>query len=186
LIGMEDAAKSINEYGNWVVPGLLQTADYARASAAGDAFGHTLTFDAVEQAVHVRARRQEVLDRIKPPMLRVVMDEAVLARTVGGQAVMSAQLAHLEELSTRPRIAIQVIGFRTGIYPGGSRGHYILVHLGADLPDVLYREGIDDPEDRSDAATLAEYWRVWGQVQSMALDLEATRDLLRVYRAKLG
>jgi len=143
LIGMEQAATSINEYGGWVVPGLLQTRDYARAAAAGDTFGYADVMpEEIEEAVKVRARRQQVLERVKPPKLRVVIDEAVLARTTGGRDAMAEQLAHLEEMATRPGMSIQVIGFDQGVYPGGSRGHYVLVELDDELPDVLYQEGL--------------------------------------------
>ena len=185
LIGMEQVATSINEYGSSVVPGLLQTGDYARASAGGDTLGDESTPEAIEGAAQIRIRRQQVLDRREPPVLRVVIDEAVLARRVGGRHVMGAQLAHLEEMSTRPGVSIQVIGFDVGAYPYCSRGHYILVQLEGGLPDVLYRESIAEPEDTSDEATLAAYWRVWEQVRARALDRYASRSLIREYRSML-
>lgn len=185
LIGMEQAAKSINEYGSWVIPGLLQTLDYARASASGDSFPLDEAVDAIDAAPQVRVRRQRLLERAESPRLRVVIDEGVLARTIGGKAVMSAQLAHLEAMSARERIEVRVIGFEVGAYPGGSLGHYILLEMGDGLPDVVYREGLDAPDDRSDEATLGKYWRAWGQIQSKALDPYASRALIKWYRSRL-
>ena len=185
LIGMEQAATSIKEYGNWVVPGLLQTADYARASATGSVFDIDPAPEAVEQAAQLRTRRQQVLYRPKPPLLRVVIDEAVLARTVGGQWVMAAQLGHLEEMSERSNVSIRVIDFRAGAYPGGSRGHYILLKLGPDLPDLLYREGLGAPGDTSDPVIVDNYWEAWRRVSIKALDEFASRELIRRYRSTL-
>jgi hypothetical protein len=185
LIGMEDAARSINEYDGSVVPGLLQTRDYARAAAAGDNFGRKVMPEVIERAASVRARRQEILYQDHPPELRVVIDEAVLARTTGGEAVMRAQLGHLLEMSTRAGVSVQVVGFERGVYPGCSRGHFILVDMGEELPDVLYREGIDAPEDTSDNATLDEYWLVWEQLRTIALDHYASRAKLEEYRSRL-
>ena len=82
LIGMEQAAESINEYTSSVIPGLLQTRDYAQAMIRASELD--IRPDRVEQAVAVRMRRQQVLTRERAPQLWVVIDEAVLARVTGG------------------------------------------------------------------------------------------------------
>jgi hypothetical protein len=183
---MEQAATSINEYGGWVVPGLLQTRDYARAAAAGDTFGYEDVMpEQIEAAVEVRLRRQQVLERVKPPKLRVVIDEAVLARTTGGRTVMSAQLEHLEEAAARPGVSIQVIGFDQGVYHGGSRGHYVLVELDDELPAVIYQEGLGSPVDTSAKDDLDRYRRAWRAVRAKALDPFKSRELIARYRSQL-
>jgi hypothetical protein len=180
LIGMEQTARSINEFGGTVVPGLLQTPDYARAAIRGD------NIDArphqIEQAIEVRMRRQQILESEDAPKLAVVIDEAVLARTTGGAVVMAKQLAHLEEMSIRPRITVQVIGFEAGSHLGNSRGHFILVEMGDVLPDVLYTESIHGAEDTTKTG---EYWRVWNELRAVALDRPASRARIRRYRAAL-
>lgn len=185
LIGLEQAAVTINEYGAWVVPGLLQTPDYARASAVGDDFTTGSTSDEVTNAVTVRVRRQRVLDREPPPALNVVIDEGALARMIGGKAVMSGQLAHLDAMSTRPGITIRVITFEVGAYPGGSLGHYVLLELGEGIPDVLYQEGGSKPVDTADPRLVGEYRVLWRKVQDRALDPHASRALIRWYRARV-
>src|SRR5690349_16901791 len=92
LVGMEQAARFIGEYGSGVIPGLLQTSAYARESAAGS--GLNLSDEQIRTAVEVRMRRQKILQRSDPPRLWVVMDEAVLARVTGGPTVMREQLLH--------------------------------------------------------------------------------------------
>jgi transcriptional regulator with XRE-family HTH domain len=180
LIGLEQIARSINEYGGAVVPGLLQTPDYARASARGG------TIDAppqqIEQAVEVRIRRQRILDGDDPPQLWVVIDEAVLARTTGGATVMGAQLVHLVEMSTRPQVNVQIVGFETGVHVGSSRNHFILIEMGDCLPDVLYREATTGPLDTT---KVTDYWRAWNELRAVALDRNASRTRIQSYREKL-
>ena len=115
----------------------------------------------------------------------MVIDEAVLARTTGGRKVMGAQLEHLEEMSTRPGVWIQVIGFDEGVYPGGSRGHYILVELDDELPAVIYQEGLGSPVDTSAKDDLDRYRRAWRAVRAKALDPFKSRELIARYRSQL-
>jgi transcriptional regulator with XRE-family HTH domain len=183
FIGMEQAAEVINEYGNSVVPGLLQTRDYARAAAAGGVFDATP--QQIEDAADLRIRRQRILDREVPPVLSVVIDEAVLARTTGGAGVMRAQLAHLEEMSERPRVAVRVVAFEGGVYLGSTKNHFIVLEMGEGLPDILYLEGVTGPEDTKDKATLREYRRAWDQLRAIALDTYASRALIQQYRSRL-
>jgi transcriptional regulator with XRE-family HTH domain len=177
LIGMEQTARSINEFGGTVLPGLLQTPDYARAAARGD------TIDArpqqIELAVEVRMRRQQILEGADAPTLQVVVDEAVLARRTGGRTVMVEQLDHLEEMSNRPRITVQVVGFEAGSHLGGSLNNFILIQMDDDLPDVLYTDSIRGPEDTT---RIGDYWRVWNELRAVALDQPASRSRIRMYR----
>lgn len=194
LIGLEKAAESIKEFGGWVVPGLLQTPDYSGASAHGDTFPRVADSGeeqaaidaAIERAPSIRMRRQEILRRESPPELRVVIDEGVLARTVGGKAVMGAQLEHLVEMAGRPRIEIRVIGFEVGAYQGGSLGHYILLDMGRTLPGVVYAERLGEPEDTSNEVTLRSYRQAWDEVWAKAFDSRTSRALVDWYRSKLA
>jgi hypothetical protein len=83
-----------------LVPGLLQTPEYARALF--NAWQTTGTDDEVENLVTARIDRQRIFDRPKPPSLWALLDEGVLRRSIGGAKVMHDQLAHLAELAERP------------------------------------------------------------------------------------
>src|SRR5215472_14718787 len=104
-VGLESEASTIRQYSAELVPGLLQTADYYRAflgTAPGDP-------RITGKEVDVRLARQQRLTSDDPPEFWVVLNEAVVRRRVGGNAVMSAQLEHLAQLSQLPRITIQVL-----------------------------------------------------------------------------
>lgn len=137
-LGLEAAATVIRTYEIQFVPGLLQTADYARAVIL---LGHrTASADEVNRRVSLRMDRQRILTRRDPPHLWVVMDEAVLRRPVGGQEVMRGQLAALIEASKLPNIRLQVIPFNAGGHAASGGAFSILRFRDEDLPDVVYVE----------------------------------------------
>ena len=132
----EHSATWIGEVELLVVPGLLQTEDYARALMGV----HELGVEKAERFVSSRRVRQELLERPDPPMLSFVIDESVLLRCIGGAAVMRAQLAWLVELARRPHIAIRVLPLSLGEHVG-LRGPFVLLKFaGTHDPDVVYIE----------------------------------------------
>ncbi|WP_067485338.1 helix-turn-helix domain-containing protein [Actinomadura hibisca] len=141
-IGYESGASVIRVFQALLVPGLLQTEEYANAVTV-----EVVPFPADrEVVVEIRMRRQEELfTRSDPPRLMVLLDEAVLRRQVGGQTdrgVMPRQLRHLIEMADRPEVTIEVIPFTQGAH-FGLMGEFILLEF-ADprLYDVLHREQI--------------------------------------------
>ena len=183
LIGMEQAAQFVGEYGSGVVPGLLQTRAYAEASAVGSELG--MTSDQIETSVSVRMRRQEILQRDRPPRLWVVVDEAVLARVTGGRDVMSEQLRHLVNVGERPSVTIQVIAFDYGVHPGGN-SNFILIDTGQGLPDLVYVEGLRGPAEFTDAAGTQRYREVWETLTAIALDPRQSRERIEWYLGRLA
>ncbi|WP_246150545.1 helix-turn-helix domain-containing protein [Streptomyces qinzhouensis] len=117
LIAVEDEATRISQHTVGVVPGLLQTMEYARAIKATP--GNELTDEALDGYLFMRRRRQQILDRSSPPRYHVVLDEAVIRRSVGGPDVMSAQLDYLLERGSEPNVAIQVLPFSAGVCTAG-------------------------------------------------------------------
>ncbi|MFI7534178.1 Scr1 family TA system antitoxin-like transcriptional regulator [Streptosporangium sp. NPDC049376] len=102
---VEQEATSIRLWGPLIVPGLLQTEDYAR-SIIGGLPG--ITQDRITELTSLRMARQQVLQKTTPPMLWIVLDECVLIRPVGGAEVMRQQLEHLLEAVESPRISVQI------------------------------------------------------------------------------
>lgn len=132
----EQSATWIGSIELLVVPGLLQTTDYARAVMSV----HDIGVEKTERFVRSRQLRQQVLDRSDPPALSFVVDESVLLRAIGGRAVMRAQLEHLLETAARPNVAIRVVPFALGEHVG-LRGPFVLLRFaGTNDPDVVYIE----------------------------------------------
>ncbi|MEV0132234.1 helix-turn-helix transcriptional regulator [Dactylosporangium sp. NPDC050688] len=115
-VGLEAAADHIRSYEALVVPGLLQTEEYAQAMI--HAARPDISVTEVEKRVRVRMSRQSLVTQDDPIDLWVVLDEAVLRRPVGGRAVMRRQLEHLSLAAGWPNVTLQVLPFSAGAHAG--------------------------------------------------------------------
>jgi transcriptional regulator with XRE-family HTH domain len=114
LIRLEAEATSIVNWEPLLVPGLLQTADYAQALMRD---GGIDEHDA-QSRVAARLGRQAILSRPQPPMLRMILDEMVLRRVLGDHRVMARQLRHLIDVAERPNITVRVVPLAVGGHAG--------------------------------------------------------------------
>ncbi|MFF9494745.1 helix-turn-helix domain-containing protein [Streptomyces flaveolus] len=116
FISLESQASAMRTLETTVVPGLLQTSEYARAVTRAAVDG--LPEERLDTLVEVRLARQDVL-RADPPLeLNAVLDEAVLRREVGGPGVMARQLTRLVEAARLPHVRLQVLPFSAGAHIG--------------------------------------------------------------------
>ena len=140
-----------------LVPGLLQTSDYARA-VFNARFG--ITDEEIGEQVAARLKRQEILARDEPPALWVILDESVLRRPVGGRYVMREQVGRLIEASRRPHVSVQVISSSVGAHRGLWAGAFIIANF-EDAPTVGYQETACEGQfvdRREDVETLVDCW----------------------------
>jgi transcriptional regulator with XRE-family HTH domain len=134
FVELEKTATSLRWWEPVLIPGLLQTEEYARAILRASRPRDT---DArIEEMVTARLARQEILRREIPPDLWVVIDEGVLRRPVGEPGVMPAQLDQLIAASRDPWITIQVMPLGAGAHPG-LLGPFVIAGFGS-APDVAY------------------------------------------------
>ncbi|MGY1897164.1 helix-turn-helix domain-containing protein [Nocardia gipuzkoensis] len=133
-LGLEQAATTIRTYEAQFVPGLLQTADYARAVIQ---LGNS---DETERRVAIRMRRQEILDRVAAATLWAVIDENALRRPVGGMEVLREQIEHLLVMADRPSIRIQVLPYSAGGHSAAGGPFSILRFPEPELADIVYTE----------------------------------------------
>jgi transcriptional regulator with XRE-family HTH domain len=135
-IGLEEAAVMIRGYEAQLVPGLLQTEDYARAVTLLEYSNPK----EITRRVSLRMTRQAILSRSQPTRFWVVVDEAALRRPIGGPSVMRAQLKHLMEMSQRPNVTIQVMPFKIGGHSAVGGPFSVLHFAESDLSSVVYLE----------------------------------------------
>jgi transcriptional regulator with XRE-family HTH domain len=150
-IGLEAGAASIRNFEPIVVPGLLQTENYARATFRNGP--RELDRDEVERRVEVRMARQKILTREDRPRLWAVIDEAVVRRVVGGTEVMRGQLRHLVDAAQQGKTTVQVVPYRAGAHAGTTGPFVILDFHEAPDPTVVYVETLAGDiylEERSD------------------------------------
>ncbi|HLH59272.1 MAG TPA: helix-turn-helix transcriptional regulator [Streptosporangiaceae bacterium] len=176
-LGLEQAASIIRGYEVLYLPGLLQTPAYAHALLAAGANGAT-RLETMRRA-QLRMRRQQVIYRRGPARLWVVIDEAALHRSVGGTAVMRAQLRHLVNVARLPHVRIQVLPFRDGAYTGGGIPLTMLRFAEAELPDVVYLENHTGAEYPSRPVDLVQYWAILNHLAEQALTPADTIAMLQ-------
>jgi hypothetical protein len=138
-LGLEATAELIRTYEIQFVPGLLQTADYARAVARLGPSGVRPDSE-IERLVALRTRRQRALDREPPLKLWAVIEEAVLRRPIGGTAVLRDQLDALLEATTRPNVTVQIIPLESSGHAATGGAFSLLRFPQRDLPDIVYLE----------------------------------------------
>jgi transcriptional regulator with XRE-family HTH domain len=178
--GLEFEATAIDDFQSSVVPGLLQTPEYARA-------GHLGTFpvlgpDEIERQIEAKLTRQEILTRTeRPPEFRTVLDEAVLHRLTGGPDVMKAQLGRLVEASRLPNVTIQVIPFAVGAHPGVESNFNILRLPAAS--GVVFVEGLSGSTYLERSEDLERYGQVFAILQGVALSPQDSIDLIAQMRS---
>jgi transcriptional regulator with XRE-family HTH domain len=185
-IGMEQEARAISEFHVSVIPGLLQTREYAMvAESVGEADADPqLDTERIERAVDVRMRRQEILERDDPPRLNVVIDEAALARGPRDVAIRRGQLEHLRAAADRANVTVQIIGFELGLYAGPA-SNLIILDMGPELSDLCYTEGLLSAFASSDADELLRKGRVWNELRAKALDKFGSKERIDRYLRQL-
>jgi transcriptional regulator with XRE-family HTH domain len=169
FVDLEEQATAIQSFETRLIPGLLQTEEYARAVLAG------ARPDRLEELVAARLNRQRVLTREDPPHLWVVIDENALRRKLGGPAVMRAQLARLLEAAEVPRIVVQVVPADVHSHPA----HYPFWTFSFDEgPDVLYVDGFYQGQLRGEPEAVASAHQTYDLLRAAALPTDASVDLI--------
>ena len=176
-IGLETDAASLRVYEPQVVPGLLQTKEYAEAVCEGaqpEASAQDL-----EKRVQVRLRRQQRLhDQRRPLRLWAVLDESALRRQVGGRQTMVEQLERLIELSQLPHVPIQVMPFEMGAHPGVNGQYAILEFPDAADSSVVYLEGVTSDLYLEKPSDVQSYSVMYEHLRAEALNPDQTREFI--------
>jgi transcriptional regulator with XRE-family HTH domain len=168
---VERDAASLRWWEPMLIPGLLQTPEYARALF--EAWQPASSAEDLEALVTGRLDRQRILDRDAPPDLRVVLDELVLHRGIGSAKTMGAQLEHLADLSCRPMITVQVVPAGLGAH-GGLLGALII----AGPAGTVYLETAVEAQVTGEASVRDRAALIFDRLTRDALPRGASRDLI--------
>lgn len=184
-VGLESAAAHLRRYDESLIPGLLQTKEYAHALYR---LGGRLSDEERERAVQVRLQRQALLVRRLPaaPRLDAVLSEAVLRRVLGGREVMSLQLDQLIKLSGLPNVSVRVLPLAAGPQPGAVAGSFVILDFpptkggrAAPEPSVVYSESLTGALYLDKPDEMAAYDRVWRGLDALALGEAESRDMIK-------
>jgi transcriptional regulator with XRE-family HTH domain len=174
---LESDATRIRSCELYLIPGLLQTEDYARTVLKGSGIALRSTRD-VEVEVEFRMRRQRILTQAAPPLVSVVVAEAALRQQMGGPRLMRRQLQRLCEVSELPHLDLRVLPFHIGAHPAID-GPFVIMDLGPEpgfqvvVMHTMTRSWyIDEPSD------LRHYGRAFDQLLDIALQPLESRTLI--------
>ncbi|WUS95802.1 helix-turn-helix domain-containing protein [Streptomyces sp. NBC_00708] len=176
FISLESQARTARTLETSVVPGLLQTADYARAVTRAALDG--LPSGQLDSLVEVRLTRQGVLRNDPPLRLSAVLDEAVLRREVGGRRVMREQLRHLARVAQLPHVQLQLLPFSVGGYVSLTSPFVIFSFPTASDLDVVVLDHLTSSLYLERKEDLAAYSSAFRTLQTHALSPEHTLDLI--------
>ena len=185
LIGMEAEAKSASSWAAQTVPGLLQTADYAREVTNGylERIAPVPPSE-TRRRVEVRLARQQVLTRDNPLELRAVLDQSVLHRRFGNRDVMNSQIKKLLDLSERANISLRILPL-DGPHPIGT-GAFVLFEFGdahhVTYQDVVYIENLTGSRYVEEEDEVYWYGRSFDRLTELALDEAKSREVLTAAR----
>ncbi|GAA1071884.1 helix-turn-helix transcriptional regulator [Nocardiopsis composta] len=176
LPDFEAEASRIRTYECQVVPGLLQTADYAEAIFRAN---RVRTDDEIRARVTARLKRQEILNRVDPPRYWVILDEAAIRRIVGSPETMLVQLRHLTHMAARHNIDIQVLPFEEGAHTA-TTGSFVIM----DFPDsrdasLAYMDTPTSSLYLEEDHDLAEFDSMFGGAQGAALSPDKSLKFIR-------
>ena len=181
--GLEEAACRVQGYDPELVPGLLQTADYARTVLQAE--HPDVGEEELARRAQARVARQALLVRVTAPLTaELLIGEAVLRRPVGGAQVMAEQLGQLAEAALLPNVSIRVVPLRNGLHRGVVSGPFVILRFpvngdGHDgEPPVVYVPGFTGALYLERSGEIHRYHEVYADTAATALDETATRDLL--------
>lgn len=179
-VGYEGRAVEIRLFQIGLIPGLLQTPEYARTVADGDVQRGAITPELAEERVSFLAERQAALVRSRPPMVLVVMDESCLRHEIGGAEVREGQLRRLVEVASLPNWVLQVAPFAIG----ARRAFNLPVNLLtlADRSVVAYAESQARGHLEREGTAVLPMLTAYHQLQAEALSQATSMAMIEQLR----
>ncbi|MCP2261047.1 Helix-turn-helix domain-containing protein [Streptoalloteichus tenebrarius] len=183
FVGLESDASAMRTFEPLLVPGLMQTEDYARA-VLNTAIGADPSD--VQRRVEVRMNRQKIFRQRQPVHLWALIDEAVLHRPVGGPAVMREQLERLLEEASNPNITLQVLRFEGGAHPGMSGSFVILEFPSPTDPAIVYLDSLTGGLYTEKSAEVQRFCLVWEHLRAKACAPDESAALIAARAKEYG
>jgi transcriptional regulator with XRE-family HTH domain len=179
-IDLEAEASKIFNYQPLMIPGLLQTPDYARAII--QATGLNLSEVEVDASVSSRMARQTRLNQTSPMKLHALIEESVLMRPCGDADAWMRQLRHLIDSATRPNIAIQVLPIDSGLH-SALNGSFVILEY-KDKTKLVHLEGKVSNLFLDEDEQIQAYAQTWAELQELACDAEKSVKLISAIAAR--
>lgn len=172
----EQEAKSITYYSMSFIYGPLQSDDYAKAIIRG--VNPQIDDQVLKERVEARMRRHGLLERTDRPRVRVLMDEAVLHREVGGRKVMGAQLGRILDVAASEKVVVQIIPFSSGTQVSSDSNMTLFEFSDISMPAILHIEGLISAQYLDRAPAIDRYREALDQLRDAALPPRESQVLI--------
>ncbi|KUM90372.1 MULTISPECIES: helix-turn-helix domain-containing protein [Streptomyces] len=182
LLTLEDEAVQESHFACVYVPGLLQTRAYSTALQKANEV--PLEPGEIERLVDIRMKRQEILNRPKPPRLWAILDESVIRRVVGSPDIMKEQLGRLLEANESPHTTLQVLPFAKGAH-AAALGSFVIIGGAEPGLDVVYVDFHTGSLFLEKDEELDRYRLAFEYLRAQALDMEASSAMIHRARKEL-
>jgi transcriptional regulator with XRE-family HTH domain len=183
-VSLEAASTHLRHYAPSIVPGLLQTREYAAAVFQANPIHSDVD---VDRLVALRLERQRLLARRapKPPALSVVLDEAVLRRPIADSTGMAKQVEHLAAMSQKPNVEIRVLPLAVGPHRASQAGAFVILDFRAEgarqpEPTTIYSESLTGALYLDKSQEVEIYDGVWRLLGELALGTDESRSLIEL------
>jgi transcriptional regulator with XRE-family HTH domain len=183
-VGLEAAAVRFRDFQSMVMPGLLQTEDYARAVLR--AAPNPGSAEGIDRLVALRMERQAILSQANPPDLWVVLSENIIRVNVGGEAVMRTQLQRVIDVAEHSNVTLQVLPFTTAAHVQPISPFTILEFPDAADPTVIYLEHLTGSLFLENEEEIRRYTVVFDHLRAEALGTAPSVDLIAQAAAELA
>jgi transcriptional regulator with XRE-family HTH domain len=175
-LGYEEIATTMRQYHLSLIPGLLQTPAYMREVLT---YVHEISPRDVRRLIEARTRRQQLLTAERRPTFKIIIDEAVLRRPVGGHRVWREQLEHLLRVNQFEGVDLMALPLAVGPHPGMKGAFNLLTFEDAPYDDLLYIENNEgDRIDRDDDEIIVEYKQVFEELESKSVGGEKFDEIV--------
>ena len=176
-VSKEADAERIQVFTSSLIPGLLQSEEYARELFRKSLPGES--DDKVNERVAVRMHRKRIFERLEPPYFWAIIDEAALKRPVGSKKQMSEQLDHLLEIAVKPHFTLQILPFADGAHP--MMGGCLTMLTLRDGGSMAFVESFASGETVELPKRVIELTQRFDVARAIALSGEKSLDLIREY-----
>ena len=185
LIEYESASFIIRNFQPMLVPGLLQTEEYATTTTR--TLRPQATAQDVSTTVELRMKRQQLLQQSEMPLMFFIVDEGAVRRLVGGQEAMRRQIRRLLDESEKSTVTIEVVPFSAGAHPG-MQGPFMLFEFpDAEDDDALYLEGPSENRwNRDDPEEISSFRERFEVLRELSLGPQGSVDLLHRLLSELS
>jgi hypothetical protein len=174
-VDFEDEASGLLNYEPLMIPGLLQTPEYARSIIK--ATGHSLSDGEVDSLVASRMARQGLLNRTQPLRLHAIIEQSVLERPFGDPGALARQHRHLLNAGERPNITIQVVPTKAELH-AGLNGPFVILEYDDD-PSLVLLENKVTSQFLDEEEQIQVFEAAWIELCDLAYNVDETAEFLR-------